>query len=89
MSRIQRIVIEQYDEKYAPPEEHVLQISSVGPRVFIDVCEFKETHEETMTKSIAHVVVGGAELLAALLALTDAKVADDVRRQLPKGHPDA
>lgn len=78
MSHVTTIVVEDYEERYAPPESPVLEISYVGPGadiekdpglVFLTISKYDETHDSSTYTKIAHFALPANDLINSLIAL--------------------
>lgn len=63
-----RVTLPVYDgnDELHVPSERVLEVAVVDDVVFLDLCEFDETHDTTTTKTIASAQVDASALANAL-----------------------
>lgn len=68
MHGFDRITLYTHDEKYAPPEQPLLQISVVGDTTFLSIRRLDETHLVDTLTTIAEIGVRTGDLVEALAA---------------------
>lgn len=78
MTKVDTVVIHDYEERYAPPESPVLEVSYVGPGydpikdpplVFLSISKYDETHESSSMTKITTFGVEPRDLINALITL--------------------
>lgn len=72
-ARIFEILIEDADEKYAPPEEPLLRLSIVGSRLFVQIVKRVGSDREPTYKPVAGMAVSAGAFREAFSALVNAE----------------
>lgn len=71
MSRVHTIILEDYEERYAPPKR-VLKLQVVDNVVFLNVCEYAETYETQGLMNEGETFMADINVLRAALDLLEA-----------------
>lgn len=90
---IQQVLINDYEEKYAPPEANVLSVSCVDNLVFLRIGSYEETHLESKftvgENEDNRIAVPLVQLLNAIITCQNGEAEDDVRRAVDKARSQA
>lgn len=82
---IQHILINDYEEKYAPPDSNVLRVAVSGDTVFLEIGRYEETfHTANFTRSDNEdnsIAVPLNQLLSSLQTAWGGELDDERRRQ--------
>lgn len=79
---INHIYIQSHDEKYAPPEQDVLEVGLSGDVAFLEIGSYDETFEERKFTAKQGIGVPVADLINALKVLALSQEREDLKRAL-------
>jgi hypothetical protein len=83
MSTIDSVRLQHYDERYAPPEQSVLDLSLVGDCLHLTVSEYDETFDTTETKVLSQVGVDVNSFFEAIVLLVNDQELQAIKRDIP------